>query len=170
VFEIVFSVIWLHPLPWCVDWFFWNYSLHIPTGMPTWRPNWRVAITARSACAGFVITTVFTDIDWLWLQAQESATIYNCPRWKGRHTLWIWGGWSCVTVSGDLSGLMSERSDLKLETFRTWKTSGRQRRMSGGVRLWTEDAFGTKDNFRKVVCGGGSQMNSGSFEFLSGSS
>ena len=57
-------------------------------------------------------------------------------------------------VDRDLGGLIFEVSDLGLETFETGKTSGRHRPLSGGVRLCTEDAFGTDDVFGKIGCDG----------------
>jgi len=73
-------------------------------------------------------------------------------------------------VDEDLGGLMFMTSDLELKTFGTKKTLERKRPQSGGVWLRTEDAFGMEDDFEKVGCGGGSEMNSESCGFLGGSS
>jgi len=35
------------------------------TGMPVWRRNWWAAVTARSVCVEFVVTTMITCAGWL---------------------------------------------------------------------------------------------------------
>jgi len=56
-------------------------------------------------------------------------------------------------IGEDLNGTDVRASDFRLETFETGKASGRQRPLSGGVRLWTEDASRKEDNLGKVGCG-----------------
>jgi len=53
------------------------------TWMLAWRRNWRAAVTSRSTCAGFIVTTVITGASWLGLQSGESVTVHNCSCWKG---------------------------------------------------------------------------------------
>ena len=57
------------------------------------------------------------------LHTEISITLYNCPRWKGRYTLWTWEEWSCI--------LSSKIKDDQLLELLIWSRS-----------LWTVGDFG----------------------------
>jgi len=46
--------------------------------MLAWRQKKRIAITARSACIGTIVTAMIIDAGRLGLHAGESVTIYKC--------------------------------------------------------------------------------------------